>query len=159
MAKDNFYSKKVLKLFKDQKHFGKIKNAQGIGKVGNPMCGDVMKIYLKISKNKKGKEYIEKIRIETFGCVAAIATSEITAKLFEKKEINKVLKELNYKKILKEVGGLPPFKIHCSLLAVDALSEALYNYFKKSKKKIPKILVKKHKRIIQIDKNIKEKFL
>ncbi len=140
------YTKKVMEHFKNPHNFGKIKNPDGIGKVGNLVCGDVMHIYIKVEKDKKGKEIIKDIRFETFGCVAALATSSIVTDLVKGKTLEKALK-INKDDIVKSLGGLPVIKIHCSVLAIDALSEAIYDYLKKNKRNIPAELEKKHKTI------------
>ena len=136
------YSQKVIEHFQNPHNYGKIDNADGTGKVGNLVCGDVMKLYIKI-KDKTIKD----IKFETFGCAAAIATSSVVTDLVKGKKISEALKLTNGH-VLKELGGLPPIKVHCSLLAVDALNEAIYDYYKKINKPIPKSLEQKHK-IIQ----------
>ncbi|MDP7141336.1 MAG: iron-sulfur cluster assembly scaffold protein [Candidatus Woesearchaeota archaeon] len=125
------YSKKVMKIFKNPKHIGELKNADGIGKVGNPTCGDVMEISIKV-KNKAGKEIVEDIKVKTFGCVAAISSSDILCDMVKGKTIEEV-SEITKDDVVKELGKLPPNKIHCSLLAVDALKRAVENYKKKKK--------------------------
>ncbi len=140
------YTKKVMEHFKDPHNFGKIKNPDGIGKVGNLVCGDVMHIYIKVKKDKKGKEIIKDIKFETFGCVAALATSSVVTDLAKGKTLNRALK-INKDNIVKSLGGLPVIKIHCSVLVIDALSEAIYDYLKKNKRKIPAEFEKRHKTI------------
>ncbi len=128
------YSKKVLQYFLHPKFMGKIKNPDGVGRVGNPACGDTMELYIKIkTKKEKGKtqKVIEDIKFETLGCAAAIASSEVACKLIKGKTIERVLK-LSNKEIIKKLGELPPVKIHCSLLAVEALKSAIKNYQEKS---------------------------
>ena len=137
------YTKKVMETFKNPHNFGRIKNANGIGKVGNIVCGDVMHLYIKIDKNKKGKEFIKDIKFETFGCVAAISTSSIITDLVKGKTIEDALK-ITKDEIVKSLGGLPKIKYHCSILAVDALTEAIYDYLVKNKKPIPKNLEDRH---------------
>lgn len=149
------YTEKVMQTFKNPHNYGKIKNADGIGKVGNIICGDVMWLYIKVAKNKKKEDFIKDIKFETFGCVAAISTSSIITDLVKGKNINEALK-ITKDNVIKSLGGLPKIKYHCSVLAVDALVEAVYDYFKKSKKAIPADLRKKHE-LIQKSKNIIEK--
>lgn len=149
------YNKKVLQHFKNPHNFGKIQNADGIGKVGNIICGDVMNLYLKIDKNKEGVEILKDIKFETYGCVAAIATSSIITDLAKGKTINEAIK-LNKDSIINTLEELPSIKIHCSILAIDALSEAIFDYLSKNKKAIPKELQKRHQRI-EKEKNIIEK--
>ena len=151
------YNKKVLQHFKSPHNFGKIKNPDGIGKVGNIICGDVMWIYIKIGNNKKGEKIIKDIKFETYGCVAALASSSIVTDLAKGKTIKQALK-INQKEMITSLGGLPPVKIHCSILAVDALLEAIYNYLIKNKKIISEELEKHHKRIEREEKIIEEKY-
>lgn len=151
MIKNDFYSKKVLENFHNPKNYGQIKNPDGIGKVGNIYCGDVMWLYLKI-KQKNGKDYIKDAKFQTYGCLAAVASSNVLAGKIKNKTINQALK-IDKQKIIKELDGLPPLKIHCSVLATDALYEAIYDYLSKNKKKIPDNLLKKH---LEIEKEKKE---
>ncbi len=151
------YNKKVLKHFQEPQNMGKIANPDGVGKVGNIICGDVMWLYLKIGQDKKGEEIIKDIKFETFGCVAAISTSSVITELAKGRTLLAAL-ELKKDEIVKSLGGLPPIKIHCSLLAIDALSEAIYDYLSKSKKEIPADLQKRHQRIEKEREFIKEKY-
>lgn len=151
------YNKKVLQHFKNPHNFGKIKNPDGEGRVGNVVCGDVMNLYLKIDKNKKGEEIIKDIKFETFGCVAAIATSSIITDIAKGKTINEAIK-FNKDDIIDTLEELPPIKIHCSVLAIDALQEAIYNYLLKNKKTIPEKLQKRHQRIQNEKKIIEKKY-
>ncbi|MEM2956478.1 MAG: iron-sulfur cluster assembly scaffold protein [Candidatus Pacearchaeota archaeon] len=144
------YSKKVMKYFLHPKNIGEIKNADGIGKVGNPICGDIMYIYIKVGKRGKN-EIIENIKFKTLGCAAAIATSSVVTELAKGKTLQKAIKITN-KDVVKFLGGLPPIKRHCSLLAEEALGEAIYDYLKKNKKEIPKELKEKHKNILKEEK-------
>jgi nitrogen fixation protein NifU and related proteins len=149
------YTEKVMETFKNPHNYGKIKNADGIGKVGNIVCGDVMWLYIKIAQNDKKEDFIKDIKFETFGCVAAISTSSIITDLVKGKLIKDALK-ITKDNIIESLGGLPKIKYHCSVLAVDALIEAVYDYFLKTKKIIPTGLQKKHE-IIQKSKEIIEK--
>jgi len=151
------YNKKVLQHFKSPHNFGKIKNPDGIGKVGNLICGDVLWLYIKIENNKKGEEIIKDIKFETYGCVAALASSSIITDLAKGKTIKQALK-INQKEMITSLGGLPPVKIHCSILAVDALLEAIYNYLIKNKRIISEELEKHHKRVEREEKIIEEKY-
>lgn len=152
---EGLYTKKVIETFKNPHNYGKIKNADGIGKVGNIICGDVMHLYIKIAKNKKGEEIIKDIKFETFGCVAAISTSSVITDLAKRKTIKEALK-INKDNIIEFLGGLPSIKYHCSVLAIDALIEAIYDYFLKNKKEISADLQKRHDNI-QKSKEIIEK--
>lgn len=146
MKKNNLgYTKKVIEYFLKQKYVGEIKNADGIGKLGNPICGDVMQIYIKVGK-KNGKEYIKDIKFKTLGCVAAIASSSALCELVKGKSLKDALK-ISRKDIIKKVGNLPPIKYHCSILGEETLFEAIYDYMKKTKKKIPKEIEEKHRKI------------
>jgi len=151
----SLYTPKVMEAFKNPHNYGKIKNADGIGKVGNLICGDVMWLYIKIAENKKGQEIIKDIKFETFGCVAAIATSSMVTDLAKGKTIAQALK-ISKDDIIKKLGGLPSVKYHCSVLAVDALIEAVYDYYLKQGKDFPKGLIEKHK-AIRKEKNLAEK--
>ena len=124
------YSKEVIERFRHPKHLGEIKDADAIGRVGNAMCGDVMEIYVKIDKNKEGKDYIKDIKVKTYGCVAAISSSDVLCDL----AIGKTLEEaekITKDDVVSKLGSLPPVKIHCSVLASEALKKAIDNYRKK----------------------------
>ena len=149
------YTPKVMETFKNPHNYGKIKNASGIGKVGNIVCGDVMWLYVKIAQNKNKEDFIKDIKFETFGCVAAISTSSIITDLVKGKTIKEALKTTK-DNVIESLGGLPKIKYHCSVLAVDALVEAVYDYFLKTKQSIPAGLQKKHE-IIQKSKDVIEK--
>lgn len=123
------YTKEVMKHFTNPKNYGEIKNADGVGKVGNPRCGDVMKIYLKLNE----KEKIKDIKFQTFGCIAAIAASDVLCELAKGKTIEQA-KEITNKDILKKLKGLPMIKLHCSVLGQDALKAAIEDYEDKSRK-------------------------
>jgi len=116
------YSPKVIEQFKNTKNMGKIENADGIGKVGNAKCGDVMVIYLKIEN-----EIITDCKFETFGCVAAIATSSLGTELVKGKNVDEAL-EVTNKWIVELLVGLPPEKLHCSVLAEDGIKRAIEDY-------------------------------
>ncbi|MDD5464480.1 MAG: Fe-S cluster assembly scaffold protein NifU [Candidatus Moranbacteria bacterium] len=121
------YSKKVLEHFTKPHNQGKIKNADGIGTVGNPKCGDIMRLYIKVSKDKQGQEIIKDVKFETLGCGAAISTSSMTTDLAKGKTLEQAL-EITNKSVAEELGGLPSAKMHCSNLAADALHAAIKNY-------------------------------
>jgi len=125
--KFNSYSKEVMKRFTNPRHFGEIKNADGIGQVGNPQCGDVMKIYFKIKDNK-----IKDIKFQTFGCVSAIAASDALCELAKGKTIEEA-KKINNKEIIDKLKGLPSIKVHCSVLGASGLKKAILNYEEKIK--------------------------
>jgi len=151
------YTKKVIEHFRNPHNWGKIQNSDSIGKVGNIYCGDVMWLYIKIGKDKKGREIIKDVKFETYGCAAAIATSSVITDLIKGKTLEQAL-EFNGEKIVKKLGGLPLIKIHCSVLAADALYEAIYHYLKKKKKEIPEKLIKIHQRIEKDKKEIERRY-
>jgi nitrogen fixation NifU-like protein len=119
------YTEKVMKHFRNPKNMGSIKNADAVGRAGNPICGDVMKIYLKVKDNK-----IKDIKFETLGCPAAIATTSVLTTLVKGKTLQEA-KKISWKKIVKSLGGLPPIKLHCANLATEALNNAIENYLNK----------------------------
>ncbi|HEX8974863.1 MAG TPA: Fe-S cluster assembly scaffold protein NifU [Patescibacteria group bacterium] len=123
------YSKKVIEHFTRPHNQGKMKNADGVGTVGNPKCGDIMRMYIKIAKNKQGEEVIKDIKFETLGCGAAISTSSMATDLAKGMTVEEALKITN-KQVAEELGGLPTAKMHCSNLAADALHKAIENYRK-----------------------------
>ncbi len=127
-----YYSKEVIRRFAKPKNLGKIKNADALGKAGNPRCGDMMELYLKMEKRGK-KEVIKDIKFHTLGCAAAIATSDIICDLVKGKTLKEALK-VGYKDIVKELGRLPAIKMHCSFLAEQGLKDAVKNYEKKKRK-------------------------
>lgn len=123
------YSKKVQKHFKNPKNVGEIKNPDGVGKVGNPVCGDIMELYIKVKDN-----VIKNAKFKTFGCGAAIATSSMVTELVKGKTIEEALKISN-SAVAEALGGLPPIKMHCSVLAEEALKKAIDDYLGKKKGK------------------------
>ena len=124
---DGIYNRKVMELFHHPKNMGEIKNPDGVGKIGNPLCGDVMWVYIKVGKNSAGKETIKDIKVKTFGCVAAIATSSQVTEMAKGKTLDDAMKISN-RDIVEVVEGLPPQKLHCSVLAADALRKAIEDY-------------------------------
>jgi len=148
------YTKKVMQHFMHPKNVGEIKDADGVGQVGNKICGDIMHVYIKVSKKGK-EEIISDIRFKTLGCAAAIATSSVVTELAKGKTLKEAMKISN-KDVVKFLGGLPPVKHHCSLLAEEALGEAIYDYLKKNKRQIPKELEQKHKNALAEGKESKE---
>ena len=154
MKTPTFYSKKSIEHFNNPKNYGKMTNPDGIGKVGNITCGDVMWLYIKIAKKGK-KEIIKDIKFQTYGCLAAIASSSMITEMAKGKTIKEAL-NINRQNIVDSLGGLPPIKIHCSILATDALLEAIYDFLSKNKREVPKELTQKHKEI-EKEKEILEK--
>lgn len=146
MTNVNSYTKKVISHFKNPHNYGKLKKPDGTGEVGNVVCGDVMHLYIKIGKNKKGEEIIKDIGFETYGCAAAIATSSVITDLAKNKTLDEAL-HIQKDDVIALLEQLPPIKVHCSLLAVDALNEAIYDYLSKKGKPIPEYLEELHKRL------------
>ena len=120
------YSDKVIDHFMNPRNVGEIEGASGVGTVGNAKCGDIMRVYLKISDGG----IIEDAKFKTFGCGAAIATSSIATELIKGKPVNEALKITN-KAVMDALDGLPPVKVHCSCLAEEALHAALWDYAQK----------------------------
>ena len=119
------YSENVIDRFTNPRNTGMIKNADGVGTVGNPTCGDIMKIYLKIEDEK-----ITDAKFKTFGCAAAIATSSTATDMIIGMTVSEALKVTN-KKVIEVLGGLPAQKIHCSVLAEEAIKKAIEDYLSK----------------------------
>jgi len=120
------YSEKVMDHFTNPRNVGEIENADGIGEVGNAKCGDIMKIFLKIDDG-----IITDIKFKTFGCGAAIATSSIATEMIKGKSVKDAL-ELTNKAVIEALDGLPPAKIHCSVLAEEAVKTAIADYYRKN---------------------------
>lgn len=119
------YSEKVMDHFKNPRNVGEITDADGIGTVGNPVCGDMMTIFIKVKNDK-----IADVKFKTFGCGAAVATSSMITEMAKGKSLNEALK-ITRGDVAENLGGLPPIKMHCSNLAADALHEAIKDYQKK----------------------------
>jgi len=122
------YSEKVMDHFRNPRNVGEIQDADGVGTVGNPVCGDVMAIYIKVKDN-----HIDEIKFKTFGCGAAIATSSMITELAKGKSLDEALK-ITRNDVADLLDGLPPIKMHCSNLAADALHEAVKDYRKRQEK-------------------------
>lgn len=133
MDLNKLYSKKVIEHFKNPRNMGEIKSPDGMATVGNPRCGDIMRLFIKVGK-KNGKEHIKDIKFQTLGCGAAIATSSILTVMVKGKKVSEALK-IGKKAIAEALGGLPPVKMHCSVLAEEALKKAINNYYKNIKRK------------------------
>jgi len=121
------YSEKVMEHFRNPRNVGEIENPDGVGRVGNPVCGDIMELYIKV----EGGIIID-AKFKTFGCGAAIATSSMVTELVKNKSVEDALKISN-RAVAEALGGLPPIKMHCSVLAEEALKKALDDYRKRSK--------------------------
>jgi len=134
------YNKTILKHFRHPKNQGSLKNPDGLGEVGNPVCGDIMRLYIKVKKQGQ-KEIISNIKFETLGCAAAIANSSVLTEMVKGKTLAQALK-VTRNDVIKKLGGdVPKSKIHCSMLAVDALKKAVEDYRHKNIKTL------KHKNI------------
>ncbi len=119
------YSEKVMDHFANPRNVGEIENADGVGEVGNAKCGDIMKMYIKVDGN-----IISDVKFKTFGCGAAVATSSMATELIKGKSIDEALKLTN-QAVVEALEGLPPVKIHCSVLAEEAIKAAISDYYKK----------------------------
>jgi len=127
VTNSSLYTEKVMEHFMNPHNIGEIQNADAVGEAGNPVCGDVMFLYLKVKNNR-----IEDIKFKTLGCAAAIATSSMVTDIAKGKTLDEALKITN-KQVAEELGGLPAVKMHCSVLAQEALKNAIENYRKKHK--------------------------
>ncbi len=125
--KSTEYSEKVLDHFKNPRNVGEIEDADGVGRVGNPVCGDLMWIYIKIGKNESGEEVINDIKFKTFGCGSAVSTSSMITEMAKGLTLDEAYK-ISRQDVADELDGLPPIKMHCSNLAADALQAAIDNY-------------------------------
>ncbi|MFA5953272.1 MAG: iron-sulfur cluster assembly scaffold protein [Candidatus Pacearchaeota archaeon] len=124
------YSRKVMQNFLKPKGFGEIKNPDAIGKVGNPICGDIMEMYLKIDKKS---QKIKKIKFKTFGCAAAIASTSMLTQIAKGKTL-KEAEKLTMNDVKNALKGLPQIKVHCSIMAIQALNKAIKDYREQNKK-------------------------
>ncbi len=122
------YSEKVMDHFRNPRNVGVIEDANGVGEVGNAVCGDIMKIYLKINSD----EVIEDVKFETFGCGSAIASSSMATQMIKGKPVSEALKLTN-QAVTEALDGLPPHKVHCSVLAEEAIKKAVNDYYENSK--------------------------
>ena len=122
------YSEKVMDHFRNPRNVGVIEDANGVGEVGNAVCGDIMKIYLKINSD----EVIEDVKFETFGCGSAIASSSMATQMIKGKPVSEALKLTNQAGT-EALDGLPPHKVHCSVLAEEAIKKAVNDYYENNK--------------------------
>ena len=125
------YSEKVMDHFRNPRNVGVIEDADGVGEVGNAKCGDIMKMYLKIED-----DVVQDVKFETFGCGSAIATSSMATELIKGKPIEEAM-ELSNKAVVEALDGLPAYKMHCSVLAEEAIQSALEDYYRKNPEKKP----------------------
>ena len=125
------YSEKVMDHFRNPRNVGVIEDADGVGEVGNAKCGDIMKMYLKIED-----DVVSDVKFETFGCGSAIASSSMATELIKGKPLSEV-KQLTNKAVAEALDGLPAYKMHCSVLAEEAIQSALADYYRKHPEKQP----------------------
>jgi len=128
------YSEKVMEHFRNPRNVGEIENPDGVGRVGNPTCGDIMELYIKVEDGK-----IADAKFKTFGCGAAIATSSMVTELVKGKSLEDAL-SLSNRAVAEALGGLPPIKMHCSVLAEEALQSALADYYQRQGLELPEEL-------------------
>jgi nitrogen fixation NifU-like protein len=140
------YTEKVIEHFRRPHNMGRLADYSAIGKVGNIVCGDVMWLYIKVEQDDAGREVIADISWETFGCTAALATSSMVSDLAKGKTLEEAIRITN-QDVAGELGGLPPVKMHCSALAADALSEAIYEYLSRNGREVPESLKVRHERV------------
>jgi nitrogen fixation NifU-like protein len=127
MEESNMYSEKVMDHFNNPRNVGEIEDASGVGTVGNAKCGDIMRMYLNIDENG----IIQDVKFKTFGCGAAVATSSMATELVKGKTVQEAMQVTN-KAVCEALDGLPPVKVHCSLLAEEAIHAALWDYAEKN---------------------------
>ena len=125
------YSEKVFDHFRNPRNLGKLDDADGVGEVGNAKCGDIMKMYLKIED-----DVVQDVKFETFGCASAVASSSMATELIKGKPVSEALKLTN-KAVAEALDGLPAYKMHCSVLAEEAIQSALDDYYSKHPEKKP----------------------
>jgi nitrogen fixation NifU-like protein len=121
------YTEKVMDHFRNPRNMGEIPDADGVGTVGNPICGDLMTMYIRVKDNR-----VKDIKFKTFGCGAAVATSSMVTEIAKGKTLEEAMK-ITRASVADSLGGLPPVKMHCSNLAADALHAAIEDYYKKQK--------------------------
>ncbi|MFO8017824.1 MAG: iron-sulfur cluster assembly scaffold protein [Promethearchaeia archaeon] len=125
--KSTQYSERVMDHFRKPRNVGEIENPDGYGKVGNPVCGDIMEMFINVGKNEKGEEIITDIKFKTFGCGSAVATSSMTTEMAKGMKLEEAY-TITRSDVAEELEGLPPIKMHCSNLAAGALKAAIDNY-------------------------------
>ncbi len=142
------YTEKVLEHFRNPRNIGEIEDPDGVGDVGNPVCGDLMRITLKVDDET---EIITDIKFKTFGCGAAIASSSVVTDLVKGKTMSDAL-EVSNKTVVEELGGLPPVKVHCSVLAEQGIATAIKDYYERHPdKQIPPQVEEKLRKLESID--------
>lgn len=158
MKPAGIYTKEIMRHFTNPRNMGRINNPDGVGEAGNIQCGDLMKLYIKVKKDKKtGKGKISDIKFECLGCVVAIANTSLITTMVKGKSLEEAIR-IEKEDILKKLGSVPSTKVHCSILATDALYEAIYDYYKKNNLSIPKVLLDKHIRIKQTIETLEKRY-
>jgi len=140
------YTEEVIEHFRNPKNMGAMEDADTIAKVGSPICGDELWLYIKVDKNENSELYIKDVKFQSFGCAAAVATGSMITELAKGKTLKEALK-ISRHNVSGALGGLPKIKVHCSLLSSDALHEAIYAYYKKNSIAVPPELEKMHENI------------
>jgi nitrogen fixation protein NifU and related proteins len=135
------YNAKVMDLFRNPKNLGKMEDATVVAVAGNPACGDMITFYLKIDEEK---QVIDKAQFESYGCASNIATSSIVTEMIKGLTLETAWKDITWKRVIEEIGGLPDVKFHCGVLAVGALKRAIRQYFTEKKLEAPVWLPKEH---------------
>ncbi len=151
------YSPKILELFRNPKNLGPLEDATIIASAGSPACGDMIKLYLKI-REEGGKDVIEKASFESYGCAANIAAASILTEMIKEKTLEEAW-SISWKQLSDELGGLPPIKYHCSILAVGALKRAIRAYYEKKKmrpKWLPEQLTPDEKQVLEEEEMIEK---
>ncbi len=154
---ESFYTQEVMQHFLHPNHAGVLTDYDVCGEVGNVVCGDVMRIYLKIEPDEKNQPCIANISFETYGCGAAIATSSVACELALGKTLTQAL-ELTKESVIKVLRRLPVQKIHCSILAIDALNEAIYQYYEQNQLPIPPKLAQTHQHLAKQKEILKKQY-
>ena len=142
------YTDVVIDHFRNPRNLGEIADADAVAKVGSPICGDELWMYIKVGKNERGELYIKDVKFQSFGCAAAVATGSMITELAKGKTLADALR-ISRKDVAAALGGLPMVKIHCSLLSTDALHEAIYEYYKKHGIAISAELEQLHEKIVK----------
>ncbi len=140
------YTDQVMDHFRNPRNMGKLEDYSAVGKVGQVVCGDVMWVYIKVGEDGRGREIIDDISWETYGCAAAIATSSMVSEMARGKTLEEAI-DITNQDVAEGLGGLPPVKMHCSALAADALNEAIHAYLSEKSREIPEVLEKRHQRV------------
>ena len=142
------YTDVVIDHFRNPRNYGELADADAVAKVGSPICGDELWLYIKVGKNERGELYIKDVKFQSFGCAAAVATGSMITELAKGRTLEDALR-ISRKDVSAALGGLPMVKIHCSLLSTDALHEAIYQYYKNHGIAISAELEQLHEKIVK----------